>query len=757
MIGSLSRNNVILDMPEANEIAIEGLSKEPPLQGPEEQAWTPHRQPLQPGSQIIQLEENFVKFLKMHTSPPHNRVTAGGRIVKAGPRIPPPTFNMDIIDGLLKGAGGLKEKEDSLKERGIQAKVRAGNVSIPKSKFQRVQDAHWGNLENLPHDNHTQARWMESYHGEERSVNLSRTGPKVEVHQPQGSSSQASVAYPLPNRSSAVPAETPVQTTPILLPSAHIPSVLPKSSVAVSSQIPLRQASSSIPSHLSLKIPRGAEIIMRSADGLVFEYNGLLYRTFLNSESKILYEPMVPHISQSAQAIQHPVSRIPPEFYNQIHGEQITYDQMMGPGMQYTSLPQSANNETGFQGLQDSFSAFSAINTENGLFETQHQSNPATQIRDLSAASDALNADLRKVEKQIAAESHAMSSGQLSLLTARKRFLVERLDEIRKTINKINSCLQEVTAKREITPMVPLARNSSENTNPDIGPSAALPERLMTNNGDATMGFHTSNKPLSPDAPVFVPSGMLVSEHLRSGQGKDILSASSLKSENMNTGIGVSSEPRGSAELVPDYLEPSKPKVLAVDAAYSDEMGYNNPKAPKLYCSTPQEFSEVIEAARCCAKYYGCKGGHSKDPEYDAELDIRDAMQQKLPIPLKKPGDPCRPWDFKSSFFNVYSYNSSDWEAPRYARQPGEVQMPPENMNAPKCLHILHSNPFFLGWKDPCPLCEANRKEMIIENGRYYWVHHINGSTWVLENDQIVPCEAVGNPEPLEGAWRSQR
>ncbi|KAK5103619.1 hypothetical protein LTS08_003037 [Lithohypha guttulata] len=50
----------------------------------------PDRQPTFPPPVERQKDEGFVKFLKKHSSPTHNRITAGGRIVPMEPRSPPP-------------------------------------------------------------------------------------------------------------------------------------------------------------------------------------------------------------------------------------------------------------------------------------------------------------------------------------------------------------------------------------------------------------------------------------------------------------------------------------------------------------------------------------------------------------------------------------------------------------------------------------------------------------------------------------------
>ena len=71
----------------------------------------PDRQPRSPPPNIdIQEFEGFARFLKTHTSPRSKRVTAGGRVVSAGPNSPPPTFHTEFIDRLLVDCEQKKEK-----------------------------------------------------------------------------------------------------------------------------------------------------------------------------------------------------------------------------------------------------------------------------------------------------------------------------------------------------------------------------------------------------------------------------------------------------------------------------------------------------------------------------------------------------------------------------------------------------------------------------------------------------------------------
>lgn len=98
------------------------------------------------------------------------------------------------------------------------------------------------------------------------------------------------------------------------------------------------------------------------------------------------------------------------------------------------------------------------------------------------------------------------------------------------------------------------------------------------------------------------------------------------------------------------------PTVTLGEIAYTNKLGFNPSCGPKLYCTTIQEFQEVLRRVREQAQMYGCKGGQSKDPAYDAEQDVRWAMGDGEPIPLPSfPVDHIanpRPWSWNDSAFN---------------------------------------------------------------------------------------------------------
>lgn len=97
------------------------------------------------------------------------------------------------------------------------------------------------------------------------------------------------------------------------------------------------------------------------------------------------------------------------------------------------------------------------------------------------------------------------------------------------------------------------------------------------------------------------------------------------------------------------------PLVTEQQASYADILALNPSFGLKKYCSTPAEFAEVIRRAREQAKLYGCLGYSINDPQYDAEQDVRWAMAEHDPIPLPKKvpdyfSNP-RPWSWPSKTF----------------------------------------------------------------------------------------------------------
>ena len=91
----------------------------------------PFRQPLSPPDKTSsQQHEGFKRFLKQVASPPHQRVTAGGRIVPAGPQSPPPMMSFGSIDA---NVGGKFASDQSAKQN-IKFSTQAEHSGTSKSQ-----------------------------------------------------------------------------------------------------------------------------------------------------------------------------------------------------------------------------------------------------------------------------------------------------------------------------------------------------------------------------------------------------------------------------------------------------------------------------------------------------------------------------------------------------------------------------------------------------------------------------------------------
>lgn len=107
------------------------------------------------------------------------------------------------------------------------------------------------------------------------------------------------------------------------------------------------------------------------------------------------------------------------------------------------------------------------------------------------------------------------------------------------------------------------------------------------------------------------------------------------------------------------------PFVTEEEASYATIMGINPPNEPKKYCSTPAEFAEAIRQARDQARLYGRVNWSENNPQYHAEKDIRRAMKGRERIPLAKAvpdylSNP-QPWDWEAVNPDLFSDVGRTW------------------------------------------------------------------------------------------------
>ena len=542
----------------------------------------PYRQPhAPPETSILQRHDGFARFLKQHASPPHHRVTAGGRIVPAGPTSPPPMFDFGSLNGLLRDRQATA-KSFQKESYSTQSNPRAQNPQATSSM--------------MPGD------YLQNHSASVDGMGLQ--------HAAQPSAMQTTISS---------------KNSPFGYQSFMAP--------AMQAQIPM------VPLAF---FPDGSTLV---------SYNGMSYRTSWNGMNTTM-EPLQP-----LQPLQLPVDQqVFPQGYSQefSNGSGYTFAPQPLQASVTTVPPASATNVT-------------PPDTSKVDVHLQYQS----QNDELS-----LKTQLMNLDKHLALYHYDITPVVRASLVAQRRCLVEEIDKIRLSKEKPTHNIPIVAPAATGIPVTPAAQ---------LVPGPNGPREAVQNGQVAKRG--TINKHLSPAAAAFVPRNI---SNLPS-TSFDLRTASH-QAKNQHLGMrapsgGINSAPKTHSNANssiwsrhPDHkapfpnartmshkeeessssvLDPSDPAMRVIDyedIEYAARYLYNGTKDIKTYCTTVTEFQEAVRRVREQARLYGCAGGQSKDPAYDAEQDLWWAICDRDPIPLpsKVPDHVTnpRPWNWNDSAFN---------------------------------------------------------------------------------------------------------
>jgi hypothetical protein len=560
----------------------------------------PYRQPISPPRDLPdQKKDGFKRFLKEVASPPHHRVTAGGRIVPRGTQPPPMMIQFDSL-------------EDSVQHRHAR----------PKSSGKAI-----GKPEALASNALTLYRKASPF-GEAEGRAPSNGQPHF-LRSPAGSIS---------DQSGGKIGNTGLFKTPIPLsyppPTGVMPLGPPRNSGAIT--------------------PYGSSHYLGHWNGPPM-YNQLL---------------PVPPFSYP----EHPPSK-----YGQPH-----------PNAQ--SIPPAV-----------------ARGPSTGRISVDHSdygcpiSRIAASEESLIRSRDEYAAKLSELDKHIALNLHKFSPDHAARNAATREELVKTVDFFRVAIEDLSK-----TAKSSSTHAMHPYQHSG--ISPYISqqynfPSAASQQSLLLRGTDhlndsafvpAQAGSFRNPStsqatPLSAIAPPFVPGNSKASSTHFSPEN------TSLETRQHGTNLESPTDSNGGIPLTASCLQITPvlshksfsltnvgnrdgkmdksiesacdsrmrspfavPEVDFRDIAYVDRLGLNPARCEKLFCSTAEEFQEVIRRAREQATTYSCTPGASKDPAHDAEEDIRCAMQNEEAIALPKLipdhiANP-RPWNWADSAYNARAH-----------------------------------------------------------------------------------------------------
>ena len=554
----------------------------------------PLRQPqAPPETSIMQRHDGFARFLKQHASPPHHRVTAGGRIVPVGPSSPPPMLDFGSLNEVLRDRPATARSSQK-ESHSTQANSRVQNPQMSSSM--------------------TLGDYLQSQGGSLASNGLQNAAQTAQV--------QTAVpfnALPFGLQPFITPA---IQTQPPLVPLATL------------------QDGSTIVSH-----------------------GGMTYRLSWNGITPIM-EPLQSHqpfIDQHCYTQTYPQGHVPNPSYN-LAPQVLQVSARSGP-------LSSAINVTRPNVSKDEGSGSSAQSIQNG-----------DELR--------LKTELTNLDKHLALYHYDITPAMRASLISQRRHLVEEIDRIRLSKEKRKHSIPIIAPAGTKPPVTPAAQLA-----PD---TSSLREAAQTDQNDKR---GTTRKHLSPAAPPFIPrnaSNLLstsfgigtasqqakqeqfVMQAPSKGSNPAPTTQDSTDSSTWKYDVGRKESLLNTQSIHPDdkpinfnMLDTSDPAMRIIeyeDIEYAGRYLYNWTKDTKTYCTTVSEFQEAVRRVREQARLYGCAGGQSKDPAYDAEQDLWWAICDRDPIPLPAPvpdhvANP-RPWNWNDSAFNYRRQGSKDSPGP---------------------------------------------------------------------------------------------
>ena len=591
----------------------------------------PKRQPLPPpASSLAQHHAGFARFLKEHASPPHQRVTAGGRIVPASG--PPPIFNVDSLRALTSASAA----PDSSAAPG---KVDSGAATneLATQNITAVSDAVApANSESTGRGTgtSTQRQTATAFAENMRQVAIQEAEKQQMQLAPAGTASTLNMPITLPDGSTVtlqngIPyrlywngfqnVAEPVIIQHAALPGSTNPNIQKAglnaqysvaNPYAASQNLPMMISNlSSTQNPLSTHFDQGVpdHVLQRQQENLRYELKKLDKHIALRSHTFSSAE----HATQVAQR-KHLVEQI--DNIRVMRRERTSSD---------------ATNQLGsYANLQDPAYGYkqSYQNVMQGPYMTTN-AGPAGSFPTMN------NQTLT-----IGPPWDALINGTpQAMTTTNANIQVQQRTPSMKMDSGASKALSP-----EAPPFVPSSMQGNRARKIDI----CLPHNQQSNDSKATNG--------SSSIAAAAPSdGKLISSHTYENSTK----ASKGNQGHEPSDREIRSHSRLATSGSWSAMDDVVPVVHQSDIAYVDDLGLNPVQDSKLYCSTVTEFQEVIRRVREQARLYGCEGGQSKDPEFDAEQDIRWAMADSSPIPLpKKMPDHIanpRPWNWNDSAFNA--------------------------------------------------------------------------------------------------------
>lgn len=594
----------------------------------------PTRRPVSPpGTDLVQQHAGFQCFLKEHASPPHHRVTAGGRIVPANG--PPPIFNVNSVTGAINSPSRADGTTINNTTKVDQAMKLTPSASGPL--FASAASKHGivvsGASEQSNIVQHTTQPSTKAGSKIDQAANLqaqtgaalqypANTAPIMVLQDGTTFVMQNGLPYRVYSNGLAtitepVPLLFAQQGTAQLLPNSSLPQpiVPPPNYPSLYGNLPdISTVNSNLDLHSQL-----AHVRLESSDQNFRQQHETLRNDLQSLDKHIALNgkrfgrhDQLAYVALRKQLVQQL------DQYRRCLS-QTSSSESTGQHFQYTSLGAQPSASQWVDRISGGNS-----NAPIGLGQSQ----PTTNVEPSTTFSKT------KYGSQAPPLPEFNSIGTVPLKTPSV---------------KSNTGTKKILSP-EAAPFVPGSLRAG---------SARKVESCIPS-GDVKTSF-LSSRPGSTSSAVATPTMGLASRSVSNKENYRMSQPESIKAQTeRGHPTGLSHARYGTSGSA---MEALVPEVHQQDIAYVDRMALNPIYGPKKYCSTVAEVQEVIRRVREQARLYGCKGGSSKDPEFDAEQDVRWAISDTTPIPLpKKVPDHIahpRPWYWEDSAFNVYADRSS--------------------------------------------------------------------------------------------------
>ena len=365
----------------------------------------------------------------------------------------------------------------------------------------------------------------------------------------------------------------------------------------------------------------------------IASYNGLFYRTYWNGAGTVM-EPLYNSLAQVSTGTQTESSK-KPSF------------QMRHP-----------SESPSLQGREQRNPLANATNKPR---VSSSRSQLSFQLRDMNSQHLELSRTLRDLDKHLALHHYGLSQEERAALVTQRKTLVKEIDNIRRITDPSSQDLPVVGLKDFAKGRSSLSTSYSKANHTDSegkNPALKVPQDRK------------SKKALSPAAPPFIP-GCIALPSLEIKDPKNVptplnpmmqslTDSTSLERPmyhaNASNDNGLGNLHAQDESLDRDSIDPAMRTVHNSDIKYATKFKQDLSEGQKQYCTLASEFQEALRQVRQQARLYGCAGGSSKDPAYDAEQDIWWAICDEDPIPLP-PQTPDyvsnpRPWNWSDSIFN---------------------------------------------------------------------------------------------------------